>query len=226
MSLQPVIHFFFHANPLVIYLIVAVVLLLESSGVPIANNTLLLFTGALASYTHHLDIGLLGIAAILGSIAGAFLAYSIGIYGGRLLVLRVTKLFHIDEQKVLTTEQWFQKSGVWMVFFSRMIPFVRPFACFPAGISRMPLPRFLLAASFGSIIWCIALLSIGWNLGRRWPLALAVIQSYTFPSLCVLALLLVVYVLLIYAIKRYVNTFAPPPSETKEKHQSGELIEV
>lgn len=226
--MQPIIHFFVHANPLFVYLIVVVILMLESSGVPITNNTLLLFTGALASSMHHLNIEVLALFAILGSTSGACLAYAIGMCGGRQLMLRLATFFHIDQQKIVVSEQWFQKSGVWMVFLSRMIPFVRPFACFPAGITRMPFPRFFVAALSGSTIWCIALLSIGWSLGRRWRLALYAIQSYTLPTLCVLVLIVVLYALMIYAIKRYMNKFASSPSTTKtsEKQQSGELLEV
>src|SRR5437016_4620799 len=152
-----------------IYLIVAVILLLESSGVPIVNNTLLIFTGALASFG-HLTIWLLAVAAITGSITGACLAYIIGAYGGRRIILRLAAFFRVDDQKVRMAESWFQTTGVWMIFFSRMTPFVRPFACFPAGMARLAFLRFFIAASAGSLIWCSTMLCIGWNLGYRWKL--------------------------------------------------------
>jgi membrane protein DedA with SNARE-associated domain len=188
----------------VIYLIVAVILLLESSGVPIVNNTLLIFTGALASLG-HLNIWLLAIASITGSIAGACLAYSIGAYGGRQVMLRVAAFFHVDDQKVRMAENWFQTAGVWMIFFSRMTPFVRPFACFPAGMSRLAFLRFFMAASAGSFIWCITMLCIGWNLGHRWNLAIFMMQQYTIPAFCIVVVLIVLYVLGIWAIKRYLS---------------------
>jgi len=138
-------HFFLHTSPFLIYFLVAVILLLESSGVPITNNTLLLFTGALASLG-QLNIGLLAIAAIVGSIAGACLAYYIGLRGGRRVLLRLASFFHVDTQKIEVMDGWFHKSGVWMVFFSRMTPFVRPFACFPAGFSRMIFTNFFFCS--------------------------------------------------------------------------------
>src|SRR5205085_218546 len=112
--LQFVTDLIIHANPLLIYLIVAMVLLLESCGTPITNNTLLLLTGALASLG-HLNIWILTFAAILGSISGACLAYLIGTRGGRRVFLHLASLFHIDNQKVYTTERWFHKSGAWMI---------------------------------------------------------------------------------------------------------------
>ncbi|HLZ55978.1 MAG TPA: DedA family protein [Ktedonosporobacter sp.] len=200
--MHTVTHFFLHANPLLIYLTVAVVLMLESSGVPVANNTLLLLTGALASMG-HLDIWILGVFAIIGSCAGASLAYSLGAWGGRRILVRVASFFRIKEEKVTIAERWFQQSGVWMIFLSRMTPYVRPFACFPAGISRMPFARFFVSAAAGSVIWCVALLTIGWNLGKRWGLALQAIQNYTVPSLCVVVLLVASYALLLYWLKRH-----------------------
>jgi membrane protein DedA with SNARE-associated domain len=211
-----------------IYLIVAVVLLLESSAVPVANNTLLIFTGALASFG-HINIWALAVAAIMGSIAGACLAYSIGAYGGRQVMLRVAALFSVDAQKVKMAENWFRTSGIWMIFFSRMTPFVRPFACFPAGISRIAFLRFFFAASAGSLIWCVAMLSIGWSLGSRWKLAISLIQHYTVPTFSVIVVLLVLYGLGMYAIKGYLNRLKSnmhTHGHSTEEHPGEGLLEV
>ncbi len=225
--MHTVTHFFLHANPLLIYLIVVVMLMLESTGIPIVNNTLLLFTGALASLG-YLNIGELAIAAIAGSVSGACLAYWIGAHGGQQGLLRLVVFLHIDSQKVYIVEHWFQKFGVWMVFFSRMIPYVRPFACFPAGMSQTNFTRFFLGATAGSTIWCIAMLSLGWNLGRRWDLALHVMQQYTIPMLCVLLLVIVIYVLVMRIAKQYMRSHLPSASiiasgETVKQHH--ELLE-
>jgi len=153
-----IIHSILNASPFFVYILVALILLLESTAVPVANTTLLLLTGALASLG-HLNIYVLAIAAILGSITGACLAYLLGIKGGRQVLLRLASRFRVDPQKISIAENWFQGAGVWMVFLSRIIPYVRPFASLPCGISRMPFRRFLLAALCGSIVWCIGILS-------------------------------------------------------------------
>jgi len=199
--IHAVTHFFLHASPLLIYVIVAVVLMLESSGVPIANNTLLLLTGALASLG-HLNIEILAAAAIAGSIAGACLAYWLGVWGGRKAFLRIAAFFRVKADKVEQAEHWFQKSGLWMIFFSRMTPYIRPFACFPAGISEMPFPRFFISASAGSTLWCIVMLAIGWGLGRRWGVALRMMQQYTIPTVCLVVAAIILYFLVVYMIKR------------------------
>jgi membrane protein DedA with SNARE-associated domain len=102
---------------------------------------------------------------------------------------------------VTQVERWFQKSGPWMIFLSRMLPYVRPFACFPAGITRMNFPIFLLSALCGSIIWCSVLLGIGWSLGKRWMFAVHLIQRYTLPTFFVLALLILLYLLIMRVIR-------------------------
>lgn len=202
--IHTVTHFFLHADPLLICLIVAVVLMLESAGVPIANNTLLLLTGALASLG-HLNIWILTIAAIVGSVAGACLAYWLGARGSRQLFLRIATFFRVKADKIEKAELWFQKSGVWMIFFSRMTPYIRPFACFPAGISKMPFPRFFVAALSGSVLWCVVLLAIGWGLGRRWSLALHMMQYYTIPTICLGIGAIALYFFVVYMIKRRLN---------------------
>jgi membrane protein DedA with SNARE-associated domain len=211
-----------------IYLIVVAVLLLESSGVPIANNTLLIFTGALASFG-HINIWVLTVAAITGSISGACLAYIIGARGERQVVLRLAAFFRVDAHKVRVAESWFRTSGIWMIFFSRMIPFVRPFACFPAGIARIAFLRFFIAASAGSLIWCVAMLSIGWSLGNRWKLAISLMQQYTVPTFTGIVVLLVLYGLGMYAIKGYLNRLKSnihTHGHSTEEQTSEELLEV
>ncbi|GAC1463733.1 MAG: hypothetical protein PVSMB2_28970 [Ktedonobacteraceae bacterium] len=202
--MYPIVHVLLHSSPLLMYLLVAIILLLDSSGVPTTNNTLLFLMGAMASLG-YLNREMLIVSAILGSIAGACCAYWIGTWGGRHVLLRLATFFHVSEQKIPIMDSWFQKSGFWMVFFSRMTPFVRPFACFPAGISHMNIRKFLLAASAGSIIWCITLVSIGWTLGPRWKIALHFMQAYTFPTILVVALLLVLYSVGTYLVKRAIN---------------------
>lgn len=209
-----------HASPLLLYSIVILMLLLESSGVPVVNNTLLLFTGALASLG-HVNIWLLWLAALAGSVAGACLAYVIGAYGGHRFILKLAARLHVEERKVVIVERWFQKSGAWMIFLSRMTPYVRPFACFPAGIARMSFRRFLLAATSGSILWCAAMLSIGWSLGKRWHLALHVLQLYPIPSICAIVLLLAFYACMVYLIKRSLMRFSK--SEEEQTHQEQPL---
>lgn len=221
--MQQLVDIILHTSPLLIYIIVAVTLLLESAGIPITNNTLLLLTGALASLG-HLNIWLLTIVAIIGSIAGACSAYLLGRWRGQPILLRMASLFRVDAAKVHIAENWFQRSGVWMIFLSRMTPYVRPFACFPAGISRMFFLRFVIAALAGSIIWCIALVRIGAALGPHWRIALTLMQNYTLPTCAGLILLLVLYILVSIRIRQKLRgSFREQATVNSEQDESAEI---
>lgn len=112
-----------------------------------------------------------------------------------------------------------------MVFVSRMTPYVRPFACFPAGIAYMPFARFFAAALAGSFLWCVAFLYLGWSLGRRWPLALHLIQSYTLPTVGGVLLLIASYIVLTSLLKRRLKKYAPD-IDVQNEHKECELAEI
>ena len=192
-----------HTNPLAIYLIVTLALALESSGIPIVNSTLLLLTGALAS-SGHFNVGTLALAAIGGSISGACCAYAIGARSGRQTLLRFALFFHLDQHKINLFELWFQRYGIWMVFASRIIPYIRPFTCFPAGFSHTNFTRFFISVTLGSLLWCTTMLYLGWSLGRRWALALHLIQSCTLPVLVLLVVLAMLYWITMRFLKRQI----------------------
>jgi membrane protein DedA with SNARE-associated domain len=200
-NVHAITHLLQHTSPLLIYCIVALALALESSGIPIVNSTLLLFTGALASY-NHINIVILAIVAIVGSIVGACSAYMIGARVGRRAMLRFAFFFHLDRHKIRIFERWFRKYGIWMVFASRIIPYIRPFTCFPAGFSHTNVTRFFVSVTLGSLIWCTTMLYLGWSLGRRWEAALYLLQSYTVPVIGLLVLLVILYYLLARSLKK------------------------
>jgi membrane protein DedA with SNARE-associated domain len=226
--LNLVFHLIHNTNPLWIYVIVGVFLLLESSGIPIVNSTLLLLTGALASLG-HLNIFALAFVSMSGSIAGACLAYAIGWHGGARLLRATAKKLRFDTRKILSLEKWFHRAGARMVFVSRIIPYIRPFSCFPAGIARMPFRRFLAAAASGSVIWCVGILAIGWNLGFRWRLALSLMQRFTVPVVVVIVLLVAGYFLMKMTIKQRLDAHLqemPGGAMDAENQNDHDLLEV
>jgi len=227
-GLDSLIHAVLNISPLIVYLLLALILLLESTAIPLANSSLLLLTGALASLG-HLNIYILALAAILGSISGACLGYWLGMKGGRQVLLRLARRFRIDPRKIIAAENWFLKAGIWMVFLSRIIPYIRPFTCIPCGISDMPFRRFLIAASSGSVLWCVGILSIGWALGRRCFLALHLIQSYTVPAICGLLVLVALTFLIQYRVNRFIRAkllSTAPAQEHQQQEENYDLIEL
>jgi membrane protein DedA with SNARE-associated domain len=223
-----VMHFLLHTSPLLIYLVVALILALESTGIPIVNSTLLLLTGALAA-AGHCNIVSVAVVSIIGSVSGACIAYTIGARSGRRIMVRLARLFRLDRRRISLFEHWFQRYGVWMVFASRITPYIRPFACFPAGFSRTNFARFFVGVTLGSLIWCTGMLSIGWSLGYHWDLALVLMQRYTLPVLGSVALLLALYYFASRALRQRIEKrLQQMPIEEKavSRRSSRDLVEI
>ncbi len=130
--------------------------------------------------------------ATVGSVLGAVALYGLGVALGR------ERLGHLYERLPLTSESdlakadgWFAHHGAAAVFFGRMIPLVRSFISIPAGIERMPLPRFLLYTTAGSFLWNTAFITAGFVLGERWT----VVEGYVAPVGNVVLVAIVVAVL-------------------------------
>lgn len=175
--------------PLAVYGFVLLWLAAESCGVPLPNELVLLLTGSLAA-EGHISPYILVAVAVVGSLIGAGVAYAIGKVGGRRAVLRWGRFVRLDKERFASVEQWFARSGPIAIFLSRITPFVRTVASFPAGVLRMPLRKFFLATFIGSLIWCAVLVGVGDALGNDYTIALRLIQQYTIPAVIVLVALI------------------------------------
>jgi membrane protein DedA with SNARE-associated domain len=112
-------------------------------------------------------IGVLA-AATLGAVAGSLAGYLIGAWGGRPLLDRYGRYVHIYPDDLDRADAWFARYGSWAVFFARMVPLLRALINYPAGIARMPLGRFLLFSTLGSLPWNAALILAGYLLGENY----------------------------------------------------------
>ena len=198
------LHLVDHSSALLLCVLVTSFLLLESSGIPLLNSTILLLAGALSSLGHA-NIFVLMLCATLGSITGACAAYFVGLRGGEEVLFALAARLHIETRKVQNAQQWVANAGARMIFLSRILPYIRPFACFPAGISHMPFRRFFLAALSGSLLWCVSVLVVGWALGRKWKEALYIIQVYTLPVILMMVLVVVVFLFVKYGLLRHLR---------------------
>ncbi len=147
---------------------------LGSACIPIPSEVVMLFAGfAVADQSqsgaqHHLTMTGIILAGLLGTLVGSWIAYAIG-RGGRLeLFERHGHLVHMGPAQIDRADRWFQRYGQPAVLFGRMIPLVRAFVSLPAGIARMPLGRFTVLTTIGSIPWVVALAFAGKALGSEW----------------------------------------------------------
>ena len=99
---------------------------------------------------------------------GSVPAYYLGMYGGRPLVERYGKYVLISHTDLDLADRWFERYGDWAIFFSRLLPVVRTFISFPAGVARMNFPRFVAYTFAGSFPFCLGLAYIGMKLGQNW----------------------------------------------------------
>jgi membrane protein DedA with SNARE-associated domain len=145
-----------------VFLLMAV----ESACIPIPSEAIMLFAGFAVSKGELTLVGIV-VAGVLGNLVGSLIGYAIG-YFGRLDLLERNRLFHVSEARLRQTEGWFERYGSAAVFFSRMLPVVRTFVSVPAGVARMPLGRFSLLTTLGSIPWVLALALLGRSVGDNW----------------------------------------------------------
>ena len=124
---------------------------------------------------------LLAIAlATVGSVVGAVVGYAIGAWGGRPILDRYGRYVGIGASDLDRADRWFERWGSWAVFFGRMVPLVRTFVSYPAGISRMPMGGFLLFSTLGSLPWNAALIYAGFVVGDNYPVIEATLKPYEY----------------------------------------------
>jgi membrane protein DedA with SNARE-associated domain len=118
--------------------------------------------------------------ATVGSLLGAIVGYYIGAWGGRPLLDRYGRYVGIGADDLDRAERWFVRWGAWAVFGGRMVPLVRTFVSYPAGIARMPMGRFVLFSTLGSLPWNAALITAGFIVGENYPAIEAAIKPYEY----------------------------------------------
>jgi membrane protein DedA with SNARE-associated domain len=118
--------------------------------------------------------------ATVGSLVGAVVGYYIGAWGGRPLLDRYGRYVGIGADDLDRADRWFERWGSWAVFLGRMVPLVRTFISYPAGISRMSMPRFLMFSTLGSLPWNLALIVAGFVVGENYPQIEAAIKPFEY----------------------------------------------
>ena len=132
--------------------------------------------------------------ATVGSVVGALVGYLIGAWGGRPLLDRYGRYVGIGASDLDMADRWFERWGSWAVFLGRMVPLVRTFVSYPAGISRMPIGRFLLFTTLGSVPWNAALIYAGFVVGDNYETISAAMKPYEYVIYAVVIGLAVVLV--------------------------------
>ena len=140
---------------------------IESACIPLPSEIIMPFAGFLVSKNEMTLFGIV-LAGALGCVLGSIPAYYVGMFGGRPLAERYGKYLLISKKDLDWADNAFAKHGQLIIFLGRMLPAVRTFIAFPAGVARMNMPKFVIYTFIGSFIWCGVLGYAGMKAGEHW----------------------------------------------------------
>jgi membrane protein DedA with SNARE-associated domain len=149
------------------YVGVMLMMAIESACIPLPSEVIMPFSGYLVA-TGRFGLHEVAAAGAVGCLLGSYAAYYVGASGGRWFLLRYGKWVLIAPHEIEIAERFFARWGGPAVFLSRLLPVVRTFIAFPAGVARMRLLPFTIYTLAGSYLWCLALAWGGMMLGRNW----------------------------------------------------------
>lgn len=172
------------------YLGIVIMMGIESACIPLPSEIIMPFGGFLvATEPAKFSIWGMGVAGALGCVWGSIVAYYAGKYGGRRFIEKYGKYILIRHQDLDKADAWFVKYGDAAIFFSRLMPVIRTFISFPAGISGMHFGRFVIYTFLGSLPWCLALAWVGKILGNNWTS----IKNYFHGADVIIGIVIVVF---------------------------------
>ncbi len=169
-------------------------MLVESAGVPMPSEVIMPFSGFLVA-DGHLNFWAVTIIGAFGNLVGSLLAYWIGYAGGRPLIEKYGKYILISKHDLNLADKWFKNYGNATVFFGRILPVVRTYISFPAGIAKMDIKKFSLYTFLGALPWCAALTYAGVKMGNNWDLIRAKMHNFDL----LIGIIIIVFVALYIA---------------------------
>ena len=146
---------------------IVLLMAIESACIPLPSEVTMPFAGYLV-FRGELTLWGVALAGAVGCVLGSLVAYAVGAWGGRPLVQRYGRYVLISHRDLDLADRWFARHGDIIILIGRLLPVVRTFIAFPAGVARMPLGKFIVYSFIGSLIWCWALAWVGERLGEHW----------------------------------------------------------
>jgi len=164
---------------------VVAIMTVESANIPIPSEVTMPLAGWMLVQARGLSVlhavwqG--GVFGALGCTLGSALSYALGAWGGRPLLRRYGRWIMVSEEDLENADKWFARWGDWAAFISRLLPIVRTFISFPAGVARIKIWRFLAFTFIGSFIWCALLALGGFYLGSNWETLRNAMRPFDIP---------------------------------------------
>jgi membrane protein DedA with SNARE-associated domain len=176
-------------------------------GVPGTEPTML-FAG-FDVFQGNLTLPGIIVAGVVGDVAGASIAYSIGFFGSRELLESHGSKLHVSASGIDRAHRWFDRYGTPVIFVSRFMPFIRAAFPYAAGVARMSYPRFVIMATLGSIVWIGGLGVLGREVGHQWETWRHHLEYVDYVGAAILVAAVV------YLIVRWRRSRGGPGSATK-----------
>ncbi len=151
------------------YFGIVIMMGIESACIPLPSEIIMPFGGYLVfKHPEKFSVLGMGVAGAIGCVWGSIVAYWAGKFGGRPFIEKYGKYILVRHKDLDRADAWFAKHGDAAIFFSRLLPVIRTFISFPAGIAKMNFLRFVIYTFIGSLPWCYVLAWVGLKLGDNW----------------------------------------------------------
>lgn len=180
------------------YIGVFLLIMVENLFPPIPSEVILTFGGFMTTST---DLTIWGVvlASTLGSVLGAIILYGIGLL---LDVERLEKIvdrwghiLRLTRDDIHKADNWFDKYGIWTVFFCRFVPLIRSLISLPAGMSNMNFGVFIFFTTIGSLIWNTVLIHLGAAVGSQWEVIVYYMDIYSHIAYAVIAIAIIAFII-------------------------------
>jgi membrane protein DedA with SNARE-associated domain len=146
---------------------IVLLMAIESACIPLPSEIIMPFAGFLV-FKGEMTLWWVAFAGAIGCVVGSIPAYYVGMFGGRPLAEKYGKYVLISKKDLDMADHWFDKHGDIIIFIARLLPAVRTFIAFPAGVAKMNMPKFIIYTFVGSLIWCWVLAYAGMKFGEHW----------------------------------------------------------
>lgn len=191
------------------YIGVAFLIMIENVFPPIPSEVILTFGGFMTTSTSLTIFGMI-IASTFGAVIGAVVLYGIGLL---LDVERLEKIvdrwghiLRLTREDIHKADNWFDKYGMWTVFFCRFIPLIRSLISIPAGMSNMNFGIFLALTTTGTLIWNTILIYLGAAVGSQWEVIVHYMDIYSHIAYAIIAIAVLAFIIWFFKRKKTEKT--------------------
>jgi len=177
---------------------------LESCGVPFPSEVIMPTAGVLVA-GGHLNLAAAIVAGALGNLVGSLVAFGVAARWGEPVLLGPGRWIGIRAHHIEIADAWFRRWGLWAVLAGRLLPVIRTYISFPAGLARIKLVPFAILTFVGALPWCAALAYAGYVLGQNYD---RVSRPIEYAAFCLAAIVAVI------VIAWYLRGRSTPPART------------